>query len=63
LWTDPKPRTKQGRYLWALLTDGRLDRNRDLGQRICQIENEASAEQSAPESSGADTPLPQELER
>jgi hypothetical protein len=53
LWTDPKPRTKQGRYLWALLTDGRLDRDRDLGQRICQIENEAAALEATPPDSGS----------
>jgi hypothetical protein len=43
LWTDPHPRTPEGRRLLDVFIDrGARDWGvRDLGQRICQIENEA----------------------
>lgn len=44
LWTDPHPTTDEGRRLLdAFIQRGPQDWNvRDLGQRICQIENEAA---------------------
>lgn len=49
LWRDPEPRTFEGRRLWERARLGlyRFDDAasiRDLGQRICQIEDEARRE-------------------
>jgi hypothetical protein len=53
LWSDPDPKTPTGAELWGLFKDGLLrpgtsDGDRDFGQRICQIENEAAALDSKP---------------
>jgi hypothetical protein len=47
LFEDPAPTTPQGQYLWQLFKDGKLEPgsswgDRDFGQRICQIEQEAA---------------------
>jgi len=45
LWTDPHPRTNEGRRMLEdfIQRGPRAWDVRDLGQRICQIENEALA--------------------
>jgi hypothetical protein len=49
LWRDPEPRTFEGKRLFGRMKLGLWTIDdaasvRDLGQRICQIENEARAE-------------------
>jgi hypothetical protein len=61
LWTDPHPRTNEGRRMLEdfIQRGPRAWDVRDLGQRICQIENEALAALDGEPT----TPAPLDVER